>query len=1452
MTETLIRRIAVATLAVALVAASVATAPAARALGEVSSTPVRQIGGPGHAALYGWGMGTASDGTVYVSDYWNYRIQHYALDGSLIDTIVPPVWEGPGRHEPPYGVGVDPRNGDFWFGDVDDNATVDKYDANGNYLLSIGGLDNPDAPGEVNEPGKFLYPSFLDVMSDGRLVVADSRRHNVEVFDDAGAFLFSFGDKGDQVGEFDNPRGIGLDANDNIYVVDNNNARVQVFDSGGAFLHQIGSPSAPEVCPGPNGTFCPGNLGRANLRGLAVDETNGFVYVIDAISGQVNKFALDGTFVTRWGSIGHDDGEFADGGRDVTVAGDGTIWVGDMGNFRVQVFTPDGTFVMAVPNPPQPAPYGGFNQPLGVAVDTQGNFFVADTMNQRVEKFDVHGDFVTAWGERGASEYGFNYPRGIATDPRNDDVVVCDSDNGAVKKYDNDGNFIWERALGLKCKSIDVGPDGRIYLANFGTFTVSVIDENGDNRREIGAFGPGAGEFWNPRGVALDADESVWVVDDKKAIVQHFANDGTFLSSFGVRQAAETTTGEGFLQAADVVVDDTYVYVSDEDDSSVKVFEKDGTFVSELGGPGDAIGQLRNPYGMDLLPGGKLFIADRSADRIQQWQLSFSTGGGGDTLTPEGYVDVPHANQAMPITGFDITGSAVDDNDVATVKVAIRDRSTGDWWRGTGWGPFLWLNVPLPDIVEQVTPWSFHWDPPAPGDYAVQVRTEDAAGNVDPTTPFVLFSVYDGPPDAETPLTTIDTPAENEYLGTEAPTLSGAATDNYQVTGVDIAIQNRDTGEWLQSDQTWGGAYAPLEAILSDPNTPSTSWSFDWVPEPGDYGVRAVARDLANNRDPDQHYTPFSIYDGPADGAEPATTVDNPAANAYVPALALEVTGSASDDVAVTDVQVAVQDRTTGEWLQPDGVAWSIQFASRPATLDAPGTTVSGWSWWWTPPLEGEYAIWAQTGDIAGKVDSTASYVPFFVYPGGLDDQPPTTVTSYPTANGLVANQDIAFSGTASDNRSVTDVYISMRNVDTGEWWQPGGGWAVDFAAFDAGLDNPGGVLTGWSYTWTPPGPGTYAVQAQARDLANQLDGVPPYTTFTVYNGAPDSTPPDTTAVVPSGGQNLPLEPMTMSGGATDDVSGVAEVKVAIKNKDRNLWWTGSAWGTFTWLPATVDTPGATTTTWTYDWTPPEAAAYAMMVKSFDVAGNADPAVPWVSFRVYAGVPDDVAPDATIVVPSATQGQPLGPFTMSGAATDNVGVGGAQIAIKNAATNQWWTGSTWGGFTWLDATVTDPGATDTTWTYEWTPPTAGNYGMNVKAIDTAGNVDPTKPWRNFTVYEGAPDTTPPEGLVDLPVKNQTYPLAELTLSGSATDDQAVAAVRIAIKNRDTGLWWTGTAWAGFTWLNASVAAPGTTTTAWSFVWTPPEPALYGVMLQARDLAGNADPTKPWIPFEVTP
>ena len=563
--------------AVAVLACAGLLAPAVAA-SAFSLTPVRTIGRSGHAGLYAWGMEAAPDGTILVADYNNFRVQRFSRAGALLGTAIP----RDAHHTVPYDVTTDPRNGDIYIGDVDSGATVDKYSASGRFLMSFGGVGTG--------PGRYVYPGYLTVASTGRVFVVDSRDHNVVAVSPTGQELFQIGRQGSANGLFNNPRGIGIDAQDNIYVADNRNHRVQVFDSNGRFLRKFGS----------SGTG-PGQFGpAANLRGLAVDQENGWVYVADATNSMISKFTLQGQFLMRFGGSGSGPGKFLGGPRGVTVDQDGNVWVGDMANFRAMKFSSNGQFLLSVPDPPEPPPPGGFNQPWGVAVDSTGKVFVADSYNWRMQRFSATGEFELAWGNRQV----FSYQRGVAIDRRDDTVVVADTDHALIKKFTSSGTLLW--SADGKGVQVDVGPDGRIYVPDVGLRRIRVLSPSG---AQLGSIGSG---FNYPRGVAVDpSNASVWASDSGLRNVRQFSMSGALLRTIGQGQLS---------QAGDVAVDATHVYVADTGTNQIKVWTKAGQFVGAFGGGGSALGRLLSPMGLDIR-GDLLYVAERTGERVTVFRI---------------------------------------------------------------------------------------------------------------------------------------------------------------------------------------------------------------------------------------------------------------------------------------------------------------------------------------------------------------------------------------------------------------------------------------------------------------------------------------------------------------------------------------------------------------------------------------------------------------------------------------------------------------------------------------------------------------------------------------------------------------------------------------------------------------------------------------------------------------
>src|SRR5262249_33725286 len=163
----------------------------------------------------------------------------------------------------------------------------------------------------------------------------------------------------------------------------------------------------------------------------------------------------------------------------------------------------------------------------------------------------------------------------------------------------------------------------------------------------------------------------------------------------------------------------------------------------------------------------------------------------------------------------------------------------------------------------------------------------------------------------------------------------------------------------------------------------------------------------------------------------------------------------------------------------------------------------------------------------------------------------------------------------------------------------------------------------------------------------------------------------------------------------------------------------------FTYLNATVATPGATSTPWSYSWNAPAAGSYGVTVQAYDYYGHVDEARPFNSFNV---VTDTAAPNGTITTPANNQTfNPGGTVSMTGTATDDVGVASASVSIQDTVSKLWWNGTGWGTpVTWLSATVASPGSPSTTWSFAWQPPGLGSYGFNVRAQDLVGNLQSVK------------------------------------------------------------------------------------------------------------------------------
>ena len=196
--------------------------------------------------------------------------------------------------------------------------------------------------------------------------------------------------------------------------------------------------------------------------GVAADDT-GNLYVADLGNHRVQKFSPHGLFLTKWGTQGGGDREFSNPG-DVATDAIGNVYVADTGNNRIQKFTSSGGDLRKWGSPGNGPEQ--FNAPAGIATDSAGNVYVADTGNNRIQKFTATGVFLGEWGSFGTGNDQFDGPADVSTDSAGN-VYVADRQNDRIQKFDPNGGFLGTLGAGQVTAPYGVEADaaGNVYVA---------------------------------------------------------------------------------------------------------------------------------------------------------------------------------------------------------------------------------------------------------------------------------------------------------------------------------------------------------------------------------------------------------------------------------------------------------------------------------------------------------------------------------------------------------------------------------------------------------------------------------------------------------------------------------------------------------------------------------------------------------------------------------------------------------------------------------------------------------------------------------------------------------------------------------------------------------------------------------------------------------------------------
>jgi len=622
--------------------------------------------GTGAAASFQTPAGIATDtaGNVYVADFNNQTIRKVTPAG-VVTTFAgkPEVLgsaDGAGtaaRFQDPSGVATDGA-GNLYVADSGNN-TIRKITPNGVVSTFAGTAGMTGSADGIGAAARFADPSGVATDSAGNIYVADSGNSTIRKITAAGVVSTLAGTAGvvgsaDGIGaaaSFNNPVGVAADGAGNLYVTDILNFTIRKITPPGVVTTLAGT-------PGVKGSTDGAGLAASfdTPHGIAADSA-GNIYVSDSDADTIRELTPAGVVTTLAGTAG------AAGSADGTgaaarfsgpsgVASDmaGNLYVADSLNNLMRKITPtaivttlagqagvngsaDGTGIAAQ-----------FYYPAGIATDSIGNVYVADTINDTIRKITPLAVVTTLAGTAGVTGSAdgtgaaarFNFPDAVATDSAGN-LFVADTNNHTIRKIAS-GGVVTTLAgkAGVTGSSDGTGPVARfdypVSIATDGSGYIYVADASNNTIRKITpagavttlagtagvrgwADGTGAAASFNlPGGVAADRAGNIYVSDSNNNTIRKITPGGvvaTLAGTAGVTGSADGTgSAASFWVPQGLAIDGSGdVYVADRGNNTIRKVTPGGVVTTVVGqagpghgyfSPGALPGSLHSPWSVAL------------------------------------------------------------------------------------------------------------------------------------------------------------------------------------------------------------------------------------------------------------------------------------------------------------------------------------------------------------------------------------------------------------------------------------------------------------------------------------------------------------------------------------------------------------------------------------------------------------------------------------------------------------------------------------------------------------------------------------------------------------------------------------------------------------------------------------------------------------------------------------
>ncbi len=534
----------------------------------------------------------------------------------------------------PQGLAVDIA-GNLYLADTDANL-VRKIDTRGAMSTVAGGGTLSPGDGQPAIQAQLSSPQDVAVDAAGNLYIADTLASGrIQKVDTHGIITTVAGTgalagsavngKPSAQAHFSRPTGLAVDGAGNLYVADAAVNYVYRIDSKGIITVAAGNGTitfAPNGTPAASAGICPqGSLGT---------DTAGNLYIPDTLTNSIRKVDAQGILTTVAGSPGS-FGFGGDGGlatsailsspQDAAPDAGGVLWIADSSNFRVRKV--DGTGVITTVAGVSGWSYAGDGGPAssamlsavsGVALDSTGNVFIADTSNARIRKVSPAGIITTVAGNGiignsgnggPATSASLFAPSSVAVDPSGN---VYFGDLGQVRKTEASGTI----GPGLTTAA---GRTPAVATDGAGNLYVS----DGDLVRKIDAYGTAtvvagtAAQLSNPTGMALDSNGNLYIADQGNARIRMVDPAGAITTVAG--NGTYGYTGDGGLATSAQLWDPAGVAVDFNGDlviadgNYVRLVDQTGVITTIASGLNGAVGIAS--FGV------RLYVAESNNDDVR-------------------------------------------------------------------------------------------------------------------------------------------------------------------------------------------------------------------------------------------------------------------------------------------------------------------------------------------------------------------------------------------------------------------------------------------------------------------------------------------------------------------------------------------------------------------------------------------------------------------------------------------------------------------------------------------------------------------------------------------------------------------------------------------------------------------------------------------------------------------